>query len=174
MPVLLQRLTIQEEADDDDDWNPCKAAGVCLMLLANCAENAIIPYIFPFVNAHIKHNDWRYREAAVMAFGSMLEGPDVASIKSISEQAIPFLLELLRDSNVAVRDTTAWTIGRIFEFVSQAVMTNELLRAIGAVLVMGLNDVPRVATNICWVKQKNERKIPYDILLFSLFSHFRV
>ncbi|CAF4153394.1 unnamed protein product, partial [Rotaria sordida] len=150
VPVLLQRLTMQEEADDDDDWNPCKSAGVCLMLLANCAENAIIPHVFPFVSANIKHTDWRHREAAVMAFGSMLEGPDVSSIKPIAEQAIPFLLELLRDPNIAVRDTTAWTIGRIFEFVSQAVMTDELLRAIGSTLVNGLNDVPRVATNICW------------------------
>ncbi|CAF4090911.1 unnamed protein product [Rotaria magnacalcarata] len=150
VPVLLQRLTMQEETDDDDDWNPCKSAGVCLMLLANCAENAIIQYVFPFVSANIKNSDWRNREAAVMAFGSMLEGPDVASIKPIAEQAIPFLLELLRDSNVAVRDTTAWTIGRIFEFVSQAVMTDELLRAIGSTLVNGLDDVPRVATNICW------------------------
>ncbi|CAF3394129.1 unnamed protein product [Rotaria sp. Silwood1] len=150
VPVLLQRLTMQEETDDDDDWNPCKAAGVCLMLLANCAENAIIQCVFPFVSENIKHENWRHREAAVMAFGSMLEGPDVASIKPIAEQAIPFLLELLRDSNVAVRDTTAWTIGRIFEFVPQAVMNDELLRAIGNALVNRLSDEPRVATNICW------------------------
>ncbi|CAF1054146.1 unnamed protein product [Rotaria magnacalcarata] len=150
VPVLLQRLTMQEETDDDDDWNPCKAAGVCLMLLANCAEDTIIQYVFPFVSENIKHTNWQHREAAVMAFGSMLEGPDVASIKPIAEQSIPFLLELLRDSNVAVRDTTAWTIGRIFEFVSQAVMNDELLRALGNALVNRLADEPRVATNICW------------------------
>lgn len=150
---------MQEETDDDDDWNPCKAAGVCLMLLANCAENMIIQYVFPFVSENIKHANWRHREAAVMAFGSMLEGPDVPSIKPIAEQAIPFLLELLRDSNVAVRDTTAWTIGRIFEFVSQAVMNEQLLRAIGNALVIGLGDVPRVSTNICWVSRSNTRRI---------------
>ena len=151
MPVLLHRLTIQEETDNDDDWNPCKAASVCLMLLANCAESTIIQYVVPFVSENIKHSNWRYREAAVMAFGSMLEGPNVATIKPIAEQAVPFLLELLCDPNVAVRDTTAWTIGRIFEFVSQAVMRDELLRAIGLGLVNRLTDEPRVATNICWV-----------------------
>ena len=114
------------------------------MLLSNCAENAIIQHVFPFVSANIKHTDWKHREAAVMAFGSMLEGPDVSSIKSIAEQAVPFLIELLRDPNVAVRDTTAWTIGRIFEFVSQAVMTDELLRAIGSALVNGLTDITRL------------------------------
>ena len=93
---------MQEESDDDDDWNPCKAAGVCLMLLANCAENHIIPHVFPFVNENIKHANWRHREAAVMAFGSMLEGPDVPSIKPIAEQSIPFLLELLRLSLIHI------------------------------------------------------------------------
>ncbi|CAF0903368.1 unnamed protein product [Adineta steineri] len=150
VPVLLQRLTMQEESDDEDDWNPFKAAGVCLMLLANCAEDAIIPHVLPFITANINHADWKYREAAVMAFGSMLEGPDAASIKPIVEQAIPFLLQLLRDSNIAVRDTTAWTIGRIFKFVTQAVLTDGLIGEIGKTLVNGLNDVPRVATNICW------------------------
>jgi importin subunit beta-1 len=166
VPVLLQRLTMQEESDDDDDWNPCKAAGVCLMLLANCAENTIIQYVFPFVSENIKHTNWQHREAAVMAFGSMLEGPDVSSIKPIAEQAIPFLLELLRDQNIAVRDTTAWTIGRIFEFVSQAVMNHELLRAIGNALVNGLGDVPRVATNICWVGEEDKKKDKSEFVCF--------
>ncbi|CAF1129422.1 unnamed protein product, partial [Adineta ricciae] len=150
VPVLLQRLTMQEETDDDDDWNPCKAAGVCLMLLSNCAENAITQHVFPFVSGNINHADWKFREAAVMAFGSILEGPDATSLKPVAEQAVPFLLKLLQDPNIAVRDTTAWTIGRIFEFVSQAVMTNDLIRVIAEALVNGLNDLPRVATNICW------------------------
>jgi len=150
VPVLLQRLTMQEENEDDDDWNPCKAAGVCLMLLSNCAENAIVQHVFPFVSENIKHPKWQHREAAVMAFGSILEGPDVTNIKSIAEQAIPFLIELLADQTVAVRDTTAWTLGRIFEFVPQAVMNDALLRAVGSALVQRLNDSPRVATNICW------------------------
>ena len=142
---------MQEETDDDDDWNPCKAAGVCLMLLSNCAENAITQHVFPFVSGNINNADWKFREAAVMAFGSILEGPDATSLKPVAEQAVPFLLKLLQDPNIAVRDTTAWTIGRIFEFVSQAVMTGDLIRVIAEALVNGLNDLPRVATNICWV-----------------------
>jgi importin subunit beta-1 len=30
----MQTLTKQEEFDDEDEWNPCKAAGVCLMLVS--------------------------------------------------------------------------------------------------------------------------------------------
>ena len=60
---------IQDEADDDDEWNPCKAAGVCLMLMATCCEDDIVPHILPFVTEHIKNSDWRYKDAAIMAFG---------------------------------------------------------------------------------------------------------
>jgi len=49
VPILVHSLTKQEEYDDDDDWNPCKAAGVCLMLLATCCEDDIVPHVLPFV-----------------------------------------------------------------------------------------------------------------------------
>jgi hypothetical protein len=50
----MQTLTKQEEYDDEDDWNPCKAAGVCLMLLANCCEDVIVPHVLPFVKENIE------------------------------------------------------------------------------------------------------------------------
>ena len=51
VPLLMQTLAKQEEYDDDDDWNPSKAAGVCLMLLANCCENDVVQHVLPFVQA---------------------------------------------------------------------------------------------------------------------------
>ena len=66
-------ILMQEELDDDDEWNPCKAAGVCLMLLATCCEDDIVPHVLPFVKEHIKNPDWRFRDAAVMAFGKLVD-----------------------------------------------------------------------------------------------------
>ena len=61
----------QEEFDDEDDWNPCKAAGVCLMLLAQCCENGILEsHVIEFITANIEKEDWKSRDAAVMAFGT--------------------------------------------------------------------------------------------------------
>ncbi|XP_065576563.1 importin subunit beta-1-like [Artemia franciscana] len=42
LPVLLHLLTKQEYSDDDEDWNPCKAAGVCLMLLPQCCGGNVV------------------------------------------------------------------------------------------------------------------------------------
>jgi len=69
VPILTQSLAKQEEYDDDDEWNPCKAAGVCLMLMATCCEDDIVGHVLPFVKDNIGSPDWRYRDAAVMAFG---------------------------------------------------------------------------------------------------------
>jgi hypothetical protein len=39
------------------------------MLLAQCCENDVVPYVLPFVEANIKDETWQRRDAAVMAFG---------------------------------------------------------------------------------------------------------
>ena len=60
---------------------------------------------------NIKHSDWRYRDASLMAFGAVLEGPDPVNLRPIVEQAMPMLIELMHDPSVVVKDTAAWTIG---------------------------------------------------------------
>lgn len=111
VPILQELMTRQEEVDDDDEWNPCKAAGVCIMLMANVAENDIVDKVMPFIDANIKSEDWRYREAAVMCLGSILDGPDEETLTNIVKQALAIIIVLLSDSMIPVRDTAAWTIG---------------------------------------------------------------
>lgn len=51
------------------------SAATCLSLLANTVQDAIVPPVVQFVEGNIQSADWHQREAAVMAFGSILEGP---------------------------------------------------------------------------------------------------
>ncbi|KAF3818633.1 hypothetical protein GH733_012050 [Mirounga leonina] len=67
VPILTQTLTKQDENDDDDDWKPCKVAELCLMLLATCCEDDIVPHVLPFIKENIKNPDWWHQDAAVMA-----------------------------------------------------------------------------------------------------------
>ena len=60
---------MKEEYDDEDDWNPCKAAGVCLSLMATCCESDIVPHVLPYVDQHLQNPDWKFRDAAIMALG---------------------------------------------------------------------------------------------------------
>jgi len=150
VPILLQTLTKQEEFVDEDEWNPCKAAGVCLMLLATCCEDDVVQHVLPFVKTHIKNPDWRYREASLMAFGAILEGPDPTNLKPLVEEAMPMLIQLMKDESVAVKDTAAWTIGRVCELISEAACNPAYLRPLLEALVEGLTAEPRVASNVCW------------------------
>uniref|UniRef100_A0A665X565 Importin subunit beta-1/Transportin-1-like TPR repeats domain-containing protein n=1 Tax=Echeneis naucrates TaxID=173247 RepID=A0A665X565_ECHNA len=150
VPILTQTLTKQDENDDDDDWNPCKAAGVCLMLLATCCEDDVVPHVLPFIKEHIKHPDWRYRDASVMAFGSILEGPELNQLKPLVVHAMQTLIELMKDPSVVVRDTTAWTVGRICELLPEAAINELYLAPLLQCLIEGLGAEPRVASNVCW------------------------
>lgn len=65
---------------------------------------------------------------------------------------MPMLIELLKDPSVAVRDTTAWTVGRICEIVPEAALNEQFLPPLLASLAEGLCAEPRVAANVCWVR----------------------
>lgn len=149
-PVLTEKLTKQDDCDNDLDWNPPKAASVCLMLLSNCCENEVVPHVLPFINANIKNTNWRYREAALMAFGSILGGLERNTLKPLVEKAMPTLIEAMYDSSVAVRDTAAWTFGRVCEVGSEAVINDQYLKPMLQSLVEGLKAEPRIAANVCW------------------------
>lgn len=150
VPLLIEKLTKQEEGDDEDDWNPAKSASVCLMLFATCCEDDIVPHVLPFISGNIKHSDWRYRDAALMVFSSILGGLDSNTLKPLVEEAMPTLIQLMYDQNVIVRDTTAWTVGRICEVIPQAVINEQFLEPLLQSLIQNLKREPRVASNVCW------------------------
>ena len=61
------------------------------------------------------------------------------------------LIESLKDPSVIVRDTGAWTIGRVCEILPEAVINEKYLNPLLVALVEGLDTEPRVSSNVCWV-----------------------
>ena len=55
------------------------------------------------------------------------------------------------DPMIQVKDSAAWTIGRICEQVPSTVLHLEVLNHLLPALIDGLKRETRVATNICWV-----------------------
>uniref|UniRef100_A0A8C6XLZ6 Importin N-terminal domain-containing protein n=1 Tax=Naja naja TaxID=35670 RepID=A0A8C6XLZ6_NAJNA len=64
--------------------------------------------------------------------------------------AMPTLIELMKDPSVVVRDTTAWTVGRICELLPEAAINDIYLAPLLQCLIEGLSAEPRVASNVCW------------------------
>ena len=56
------------------------------MNMATCCEGDILNHVIPFISQHMEDPDWRKREAAIMAFGSILEGPPAEKLKQFIDQ----------------------------------------------------------------------------------------
>ncbi|XAO21794.1 hypothetical protein I312_100550 [Cryptococcus bacillisporus CA1280] len=150
LPVLLELLSQQNEDDDEDDWTKSMAAAACLQLLAQNIGDEIVGPVVPFVEAGITRQDWQHREAAVMAFGSILDGPDPMTLAPLVTQALGALISMMQsDPSLQVRDTVAWTLSKITETMLEVIDPSVHLRNFITALVMGLNASPRTCNSCC-------------------------
>nr|GEV83021.1 importin subunit beta-1 [Tanacetum cinerariifolium] len=157
VPMLLETLLKQEEDQDQDEgaWNIAMAGGTCLGLVARTVGDDIVPLVMPFIEENIQKPDWRQREGATYAFGSILEGPSPNKLVPLVNVALNFMLTALTtDPNSHVKDTTAWTLGRIFEFLhgstmETAIVTPANCQQIITVLLQSMKDAPNVAEKAC-------------------------
>ena len=158
LPALLQCLLWSSTGDEDGDaleeWTPAMAASTCLGLMAECCRDEIVTgrsnqVLVRFVEQNIDHPEWRRREAAIMAFGSVIDGPSPTVMAPLAVQALEPLLRLARDPVVAIQDSACWAIGKTVDFFPQF-LDPRVLERILEVLVGGLDAAPRVAVNCCW------------------------
>lgn len=157
VPLLLETLLKQEEDQDLDEgaWNIAMAGGTCLGLVARTTGDDIVPLVMPFIEENITKPDWRQREAATYAFGSILEGPSPDKLVPLVNHALPFMLSaLVKDPSNHVKDTTAWTLGRMFEFLHSSIVGTPIInegnaQQIITVLLQSMKDVPNVAEKGC-------------------------
>ena len=122
----------------------------CLQLVSETVEDLIVPVNMPFVQANIKNENWRYREAATLAFGSILTGPSPEMIGPFVNQSIPVLLEGLSDPHVLVKDTTAWVIGKICELHVRSVPQETFPSLVNTLMSKLLTETPRVSSQACF------------------------
>lgn len=68
-------------------------------------------------------------------------------------QALPTLINMMADPVVNVKDTVAWTLGRVSELLIHCIKPEVHLHDMITALVSGLQDSPRIVGNCCWVCQ---------------------
>lgn len=161
IPVMLETLLRQNDDDDMESWTVAKAAGACLTLCSQLLGDNILEPTLGFIHSNFSHSNWHNREAAVLAYGSILEGPSIQKMQPIVETSVTNLCQALNDNVVAVRDTCAWTIGRIVTFHPSTIFpllgfppnqSSEHSNGLLSLLLQRLlADESRVCTNICWI-----------------------
>ena len=155
--MLLGLMTKQNEDDTDEQYSIAQAASNCVQSVAKATGDAVLGRVLPVVYEWIKSADWHHRDAATLALGVVMDGPSDASLKPLIASGLPLLISKLvgpaRDVNVAVRDTTAWTLGNIFS-LHYDLLDKSLISTIVAALVAALADEARVATNVAYVSSR--------------------
>ncbi|VWU48923.1 importin beta, putative [Hepatocystis sp. ex Piliocolobus tephrosceles] len=156
LPKIFNAMITQESEDiDTDAWTISMASATFLSLSAQLLKNDIVEPVISFIEENFIHEDWRRRDAAVLAYGSIMEGPDTEKLRPLVEESVGQLSEVLRDPSVSVRDTAAWTIGKITSYHSEIIYnvlgSYDNSNSLYGILLERLNDYPRVAANVCWI-----------------------
>lgn len=173
LPTILKLLVKEDEDQDEDEWNSTMAAGTCVELLAKTAGNQVFEIVMQFVGPNITSAQWNEREAAVMAFGSALDGPDSTILVPIVQNSLQPLAAMVADSSLSVRETVAWCLGRVADYVVSALEAPERLQILLEAVVRGLNDNAKVVTHCCWaIMNLSEQLNPIPQPDSSLLSPF--
>ncbi|UKK00045.2 importin subunit beta-1 [Theileria orientalis] len=181
LPRILHTMTLNQFEDMDmDTWTLPMAAGICLSLCSQAVKNEIVHSVLQFINENFKSCDWNKREAAVLAYGYIMEGPDTDTLRILVNDSFQNLCDVLMDSSIAVRDTAAWTIARIATFHCGAMISHlgspEVRTTNMYKIMRALFDEPRVAVNICFFIHELAEHINDDNttsynLLDGIFMH---
>jgi len=152
--LLLNECLIKQEEDQDEETrNIATSAAMCLGFLSQCLHNDILPYILPFIEKNINSPDWHRREASVLAFGAMMEGPDAECLRLPLQAAFETVLSkmLVRyEDNAQVRDTAAWAMSVVCGFHIQLLIPEKHFQPLIDSLLKGLDDEARVARNVAF------------------------
>ncbi|PKY09158.1 ARM repeat-containing protein [Aspergillus campestris IBT 28561] len=150
VPVLLQTMCRQDEDATDDEYNVSRAAYQALQLYAQCVQGDAIQPVLTFVEENIRNEDWRHRDAAVAAFGAIMDGPDPKVLEPLIKQALGVLIGMMEDSSIQVRDSAAYALGRVCDFCSETLDPEVHLQPLISCLFNGLASTPKIASSCCW------------------------
>eukprot|EP01129_Flabellula_baltica_P011767 TRINITY_DN5202_c0_g1_i1.p1 TRINITY_DN5202_c0_g1~~TRINITY_DN5202_c0_g1_i1.p1 ORF type:complete len:862 (+),score=166.99 TRINITY_DN5202_c0_g1_i1:45-2630(+) len=93
----------------DFQWNVRKRAGEALDYLSLTYNDAILQYIFPFLQAGLQNEEWRIKEATVLAVGILSQ---VDGMEQHLNELVPFLIPLLQDHEPLIRSIVCWTLSK--------------------------------------------------------------
>lgn len=149
VPVLLQAMCRQDEVAGDDEHDVSRAAYQALQLYSQCVQIEVIQPVLTFVEENIRNDDWRCRDAAVAAFGAIMDGPDPKILDPLVKQALGILVGMTKDNSIQVRDSAAYALGRVCDCCPETLNPNVHLQPLVSCLFNGLASTPKIASSCC-------------------------
>lgn len=108
---------LDEESDDDNDddeaaeWNMRKCCAATVDVSATSFGASILSIFIPLLNQFLFSDDWKHREAGILALGAIADGC-MSGIEQYLPQLVPYLFEQLEHPKPLVRSITCWTLSR--------------------------------------------------------------
>lgn len=150
MPVILNLLLHQPEDPEEENYSIQNNASVLLVYMSEVLRDAVLDHVIPFISSNIVSSEWRNKEAALTAFGSILEGPSSEKCLPIIQAAVQMLIECFQFPHPTVRASAAFALGRVCEFHSTAIPPEHLPDLLAA-LISSLEDPSsKVAVQGCY------------------------
>ena len=146
-------MTQQEDGQREDDWNVSSAGGKLLQKIADCRGDNAKNKVMAFVFQNVESQNWRMREAAIMALGCLMTGVNKKEFRDTVAQCAPSMINYLKDPNQTVADTTGWVLSIVCDeyrhiFTMDPAQTAKLVSAIGPMINGGDNMMSIRATSI--------------------------
>ncbi|ETS80250.1 hypothetical protein PFICI_07779 [Pestalotiopsis fici W106-1] len=119
----LEDGEVEEDEDGNDEnpderWTLRKCSAAALDVFARDYRAPVFESILPYLTKNLKHEDWPYREAAVLALGAIADGC-IDVVTPHLPDLVPYLITLLNDPEPVVRQITCWTLGRYSSWAAQ-------------------------------------------------------
>lgn len=124
LPVIYSHL-FNYNSSQDESWNKTKAASCLLSIMSQCSDYSLIEDVINFVSLNLNSNEGNStilykREAAILAFGAILDTTHSNQMKGIVTSSVNVILAFLLENNPAsLKETTAWTIEKIAELYGE-------------------------------------------------------
>lgn len=123
LQVMCPLLAELNEAGEDDDLAPDRAAAEVIDTMALNLAKHVFPPVFEFASVSCQNASPKYREAAVTAIGIISEGC-VEWMKEKLESVLHIVLGALRDPEQFVRGAASFALGQFAEYLQPEIVSH--------------------------------------------------
>ncbi|EAR88045.3 importin-beta amine-terminal domain protein (macronuclear) [Tetrahymena thermophila SB210] len=179
---LLQNL-LKNDMDDDSEAESAiqEASQKALCSIVESVGDAVVNTFTAFITNTLTNSEWTYRQGAILAFGSLMEGISENVILDLITKAFSEYVKTLNDPVLKVQESGAKLLSKIAEYHPKAILLRQNISNDLPVIVESLKQIPSISRQICWFfcfLAENLDKYPqnfisqhFDILVESLIKN---